>query len=490
MLSLLVTLSMYFTNAQEKKPNIIYILADDLGYGDVSIFNKESKINTSNIDRLARSGMRFTDAHSGSAVCTPTRYGIMTGRYAWRSKLTSGVTWSYDSALIEPSRKTIALLLKQEGYSTACIGKWHLGLNWQKGNKGNIDLFQSIKRGPTTMGFDYFYGITASLDIPPYVYILNDRITATSIDTIQATTGKGFWRKGPIGNDFKHEEVMSAFIDSSINFIRQQAKINHPFFLYLPLAAPHTPILPTSAYLGKSNTNEYGDFVLMVDDMIGKIMGEVKKAGIEENTMIVFTSDNGCSPQANFKELENVGHHPSYVYRGAKADIYEGGHRVPFIVKWPSVIKPNGVSDKTISLTDFFATINDLFNQTIEDNSGEDSYSILPLLTGNVKNHKRTDVVNHSIEGNFAIRKGKWKLEFCPGSGGWSYPTPSETKSLSLPVIQLYNLKRDSSEQHNVYAKHPGIVKKLTTLMESQIDNGRSTPGSHQQNAVQVKLMK
>lgn len=475
--------------AQQKKPNIIYILADDLGYGDVSCLNEQSKIKTANIDSMARSGMRFTDAHSNSAVCTPTRYGIMTGRYAWRGKLTSGVTWSYDSALIESNRKTVASLLKSAGYTTACIGKWHLGLDWSKDSKGDIDLFQPIKRGPTTMGFDHFFGITASLDIPPYVYIRNDKITATSIDSIQATTGKPFWRKGPIGNDFKHEEVMATFIDASVEFIREQSRQEKPFFLYLPLAAPHTPILPKSTYKGKSGTNEYGDFVLMMDDMIGKIIDEVRQSGIEENTIIIFTSDNGCSPNADFKELEKVGHNPSYIYRGTKADIYEGGHRVPFIVKWPDKVTPNTICEKTISLTDLFSTVSNMNNQAVDDNSGEDSYSILPLLTGRDKAYKRKNVIHHSIEGNFAIRKGKWKLVFCPSSGGWSYPTPAETESLSLPLVQLYNMNSDASEQFNISANHPGKIRRLSALIQQQIDNGRSTPGIPQKNTLPLKLL-
>jgi arylsulfatase A-like enzyme len=225
--------------------------------------------------------------------------------------------------------------------------------------------------------------------------------------------------------------------------------------------------------------------------MVGRIIDAVKKAGVEENTMIVFTSDNGCSPSANFKELEEAGHHPSHEYRGAKADIYEGGHRVPFIVKWPKQVNDNSVSNKTISLTDFFATIAEINHQSIEDNSGEDSYSLLPILLNNRKTrYHRADVIHHSIDGSFAIRKGKWKLEFCSGSGGWSYPTPEETESHILPPVQLYNMKKDSSEQHNLYSKHPSLVSEMTTLMQSQIDNGRSTPGLRQQNALSIKLLK
>lgn len=269
------------SNAQSSRPNIIYILADDMGYGDASCLNKNSRLHTANIDKIAAAGMRFTDAHSNSAVCTPTRYGILTGRYAWRTSLQSGVLWSYDMPLIEKGRTTVASLLKQKGYETACIGKWHLGLGWQKGTDGKVDFSKEITEGPNQNGFNYFYGITASLDIPPYFYIENNKITATSIYSIAGTSGKGFWRPGPIGNDFKHEEVLPHLTNKAVEYIKAQANSNKPFFLYFPLPSPHTPILPTKDYLGKSGTNEYGDFVLMTDDMIGKILAAVKEAGIE-----------------------------------------------------------------------------------------------------------------------------------------------------------------------------------------------------------------
>lgn len=473
-----------------KKPNIIYILADDLGYGDLSSLNKNSKIKTSHIDALAKQGMKFTDAHSNSAVCTPTRYGILTGRYAWRTKLQNGVTWSYDDALIDNNRTTVASFLKEQGYTTACIGKWHLGMNWPKNNSDLIDFFGPIENGPIEKGFDYFYGIPASLDIPPYVYIKNNQITATKIDTIKGTSGKGFWREGPIGNDFKHATVLSTLTDNAIEYIAT-SKTNKPYFLYLPLPAPHTPILPSKEYLGKSNTNEYGDFVLMLDDMIGKIMDAVKKRGDEQNTMIIFTSDNGCSLAADFKELEKVGHNPSFIFRGAKSDIFEGGHRIPFIVKWPNTIAPNSVSETTICLTDFLATCADLLHQKLPDNTAEDSFSILPLLASDSKEkYKRNAIVHHSIDGNFSIRKGKWKLEFCAGSGGWAFPTAQDLKKLNLPALQLYNLENDISEKENIADKNPLIVKELTLLMKKYIDDGRSTAGLRQENDVEIKLNK
>ena len=485
--TILIMLLLTQTVFGQQKPNIIYILADDLGYGDVSCFNKNSKIHTKHIDALAQQGLKFTDAHSNSAVCTPTRYGILTGRYAWRSPIKSGVLWSYDTHLIEPERLTVAALLKKNGYQTACIGKWHLGMDWAKNTpdvsgqvEGGIDFFKPIKNGPTTLGFDYFYGITASLDIPPYFYIQNDKITATKIDSIEETHGKGFWRKGPIGNDFKHEEVLPTMANKAIEFI-QKADKNKPYFLYLPLPAPHTPILPTKEYLGKSGTNEYGDFVLMVDDIVGRVMETVKTTGNEKNTIIIFTSDNGCSIAADFKELASLGHNPSGVLRGTKADIFEGGHRIPFIVKWGNTIKNNSVSDKTICLTDFMATCAALMNEKLPDNAGEDSYNLLPLFQNKPNEYQREATVMHSIDGNFSIRKDKWKLVFGAGSGGWSSPKTGKEED-GLPIVQLYDMKNDISETKNVQAENSLIVKDLTTLMTQYVNNGRSTKGAPQSN--------
>ncbi|MEL6945039.1 MAG: arylsulfatase, partial [Bacteroidota bacterium] len=316
---------------KENLPNIIYILADDLGYGDLSCNNENSKIQTPNIDQLAAEGMLFTDAHSGSAVCTPTRYGVLTGRYAWRSRLERGVTWSYDRHLIDPDRQTVADILKEKGYETACIGKWHLGLDWGMNSaSGLVDFFKPINYSPNEYGFDYFFGIAASLDIPPYLYIENDRITASKIDTIPAQSGKGFWRESPIGDDFEMEGVLPKFTEKAVAFIDEKSKKDDPFFLYFPLPAPHTPILPTEKFKGISGTNEYGDFVVMVDDLVRQVIDAVERNDIADNTLVIFTSDNGCSPMADFEELDSLGHQPSYIYRGHKADIFEGGHRVPF----------------------------------------------------------------------------------------------------------------------------------------------------------------
>ena len=464
-------------------PNIVYILADDLGYGDLTCYNPESKIATGHLDRLAREGMMFTDAHSGSAVCTPTRYGILTGRYAWRSTLKRGVTWSYDPLLIDTKRLTVASLLKTHGYHTACIGKWHLGLDWQQDASGKTDITLPVKNGPNNVGFDYFFGITASLDIPPYVYMENDRATTTSIDTIEAMEGKAFWRRGPIGDDFKHKEVLPKLTEKAVDYIKQRAEGEAPFFLYFPLPAPHTPILPTDEFTGKSGVKAYGDFVLMVDDLVAQIVSALEENGLKENTLIIFTSDNGCAPVAGIKEMNSFGHYPSYIFRGHKADIFEGGHRVPFIANWPAKIKGGAQSDETVCLTDFMATCAGITDSELPDNAGEDSFNLLPVLfRESYEAPLREATVHHSVDGYYAIRQGKWKLLFCPGSGGWSFPKPKEARAEGLPMMQLYDLETDPGEQENLADQHPSIVKNLTELMAKYTREGRSTPGSPRQN--------
>lgn len=322
---------MRISKTKQNAQNIIIILADKLGYGDVSFFNEDSKILTKNIDALANRGVSFTDAHSGSSVCTPTRYGLLTGRYAWRLTLKRGVTWSYDDHIIDSSRMTVASYLQAKGYNTACIGKWHLGIDWARDSLDSLIFTEPITNGPNSLGFDYFQGIPASLDIPPYFYIENDRITAAKIDTVPASPLPEFWRTGPIGNDFKHVEVLPRITEKAKEFIAENALDKNPFLLYFPLPAPHTPILPTKAFEGKSNLTAYADFVLMVDDVVGQILNEIDNSGIRDNTIVIFTSDNGFAPYVDLQAHEDAGHYPSYIYRGYKSDIYEGGHRMPFI---------------------------------------------------------------------------------------------------------------------------------------------------------------
>lgn len=480
----------------QAQPNIIYILADDLGYGDIGAFNPYGKIKTPAIDQLAAEGMRFTDAHTSSAVCTPTRYGILTGRYNWRSPLKSSVLTGASKALIPKERTTVASLLKKQGYHTAFIGKWHLGWDWALKSTdstlgegwnhedfNNIDFSKPIANGPNSLGFDYAYGHSGSLDMAPYVYVENGKATMVP-DSITEDTGKyTWWRKGPTSKDFIHEDVTPNFFRKSFAHIKERANKEEPFFLYLALPSPHTPILPTEEWQGKSDINPYADFMMMIDDYMGQLAEVLKETGIEEETMVIFTSDNGCSPQADFAVLAEKGHDPSYVFRGHKADIYEGGHRVPFIVKWPQKVQPGSSSDQTICTTDFFATVAEITGAQPQENEGEDSFSMLPLLMGSpTSNYGRTSIVHHSINGSFALRKGKWKLIFAPGSGGWSSPKPNSEEEKNLPAYQLYDLTTDIAEQQNLQDEYPEIVEELKAEMASLISNGRSTPGSNQSN--------
>ncbi len=470
---------------EEPKPNIIFILADDLGYGDVSAYNENSKIKTTNIDELASEGVMFTDAHTSSAVCSPTRYGILTGRYNWRSTLKKHVLYGYSKALIPDSRKTIAGFLKDNGYKTAGIGKWHLGWDWNNVDAGDslVDFSKKIKNGPTTLGFDYWYGFNGSLDMAPYVWVENDQPTMVPTKTT-SNTGQAMWRKGPTSDDFVHEEALPEITKRSVDFINSNSKKDKPFFLYMPLPAPHTPILPTSEFQGKSGLeNPYGDFVLMVDNVVGQIMEALKKQGVAENTILIFTSDNGCSDQADFEQLATKGHDPSYVFRGHKADIFEGGHRVPYIVRWPAKVAP-GISDQLLCTTDFYATVADALGiaSSITDDSAEDSYSFLGALKMPSEAPVRSSIVHHSINGSFAYRKGNYKTIMCPGSGGWSHPKPNSPEEADLPKIQLYNLGDDIGETNNLYPANQELAGTYQEELTKIIMDGRSTKGIPQKN--------
>ncbi len=473
-----------------KRPNIVYILADDLGIGDVSAFNEGSRLKTIHIDRLAAEGMKFTDAHTSSSVCTPTRYGILTGRYNWRSELKKGVLGGYSAPLITPDRLTVAQFLKNQRYHTGFVGKWHLGWDWHMkgapaGNNNldtrpEVDFSRPVSNGPQEKGFVYSYGFSGSLDMAPYVYVENGKATSVPVKNTVSTDSKGFWREGPTSDDFVHAEVLQHLTRKAVGYIDEHAGKEDPFFLYFALPAPHTPILPSSPYLGKSNTNFYGDFVLETDGVVGQILSALEKNGVRDNTLVIFTSDNGCSPRAGFDELAKVGHNPGYIYRGSKADLYEGGHRVPFVVSWPAVVAKGAVSRNPICTTDFLATVSEIAESPLPDNAGEDSFSFLPVLSGGSQGAERA-IVHHSIEGRFAIRKENWKLILWSGSGGWSSPkTGEETKG--LPPFQLYDLETDPGERNNLSAINPGKVKELEALLVRYILDGRSTPGKKQKN--------
>lgn len=376
-------------------------------------------------------------------------------------------------------------MLRKNGYTTAGIGKWHLGWDWDNidAGKDKVDFSKPVQNGPTTRGFDYFYGFCGSLDMAPYVYIENDMPTSLP-DRETVNEGKySWWRKGPTGADFVHEEVLPNLVDRACNYIKEKAKADQPYFLYLPLPAPHTPILPTEEFRGKSGIGEYGDFVLMVDAMVGKVLQAVKESGEDGNTIVVFTTDNGCSPAAGIKEMEAQGHRPNSIYRGHKADLFDGGHRIPCILRWPEGTKPHEVR-QTVCLTDFYATFVAINGYKLMDSEGEDSYNLLPAIVSETEiDPIREATVHHSIDGQFTIRQGDWKLLLSASSGGWSAPTPTDTLALdSLPPIQLYNMKDDPSETTNVEAEHPEIVSRLRALMAKYVREGRSTPGAPQKN--------
>lgn len=471
------------------KPNLIFILADDQGYGDVS--HAGGLAPTPHIDRLAKEGMRFKDAHTTSSVCTPTRYSILTGRYNWRSRLKKSVLFGLDKPLIPQSRTTVAGFLHDQGYRTGIVGKWHLGLGWQKlpngevrkaaqgptkGGGWDIDYSKPVEGGPNDLGFDESFIIPASLDMFPYVYLRD------GLATQEATVTKAFHRPGPSGKDFEAINCLRDFAREARAFIAGESK--KPFFLYLPLTSPHTPIVPGPDWQGKSNLGKYGDFVMETDWVVGEVLAELDKQGIAENTLVLFTTDNGCSPAAGIPNLVKQGHLPNAHWRGHKADIFEGGHRVPFVVRWPGKVKAGSETDQLVSTVDFFATAADIVGagDKISDNTAEDSFSFHHTLTGG-DDAVRPFLIHHSIGGQFAIRRGKWKLCLCPGSGGWSAPRPAQAlKSDKYPPVQLYDLDADPGEKNNVQDKHPELVTELVDLLVVAIKKGRTSDGSAQSN--------
>lgn len=454
-------------------PNIVIMLADDMGFGEVQKFNPDrGKIPTPHLDSLANEGMIFTDAHSGSSVCTPTRYGLLTGRYAWRTRLQSGVLTGGES-LIAKDRLTMAKLLKQAGYSTAVIGKWHLGMLFDgKKISGKVPVGAAVTHGPVDYGgFELFQGFHHARQIE--VWIENDKVNE-SIEAI---------------------EMLPRLTQSAIDFIHKNASSDRPFFLYVPWSSPHSPVVPAAEWQGKSGLNEHADFVMQTDDSFGQVIAALKQEGLFENTLVICAADNGTSaPTSNLQQLEAMGHFPSGPLRGSKADIWDGGHRVPMIASWPAVIQAGGRCGEAICLNDIFATVAEIVDATLPSDAAEDSFSLLPLLQGN-GGFQRAPVVHHSIGGYFAIRDGDWKLSLCPRSGGWTGERPSKKSwkaavEQGLPLVQLYNVKEDLGERDNLAASMPGKVAELRSKLEQLIGSGRSTPGPDQPNDVKVKIDK
>ena len=475
------------------KPNVIVVMADDLGIGDISPTNSDCKIKTPNLQKMAAEGLTFLDAHTPSSVCTPTRYGLLTGRYNWRSRLARGVLSGTSSHLIPADRPTLGHLMQGGGYHTAMIGKWHLGWDWQKtGNK--IDFTKPVRNGPDINGFDYYYAHCGSLDMPPYVWVDTGRVTAQP-DRIEGVTKQqdryGWYRKGPIGADFRISEVLPHLFDKSIEYVNSRAngaRSGKPFFLYLALPAPHTPIVPVPPFKDASELNPYADFVMQMDHHMGQLLKVVAEAGLDDDTLVIFTSDNGCSPEANFPLLQEHGHHPSGKFRGHKADIYEGGHRVALIARWPGEIAGGRKTAALACLTDIYTTLQAVTKQEKQPLGGEDGYSLLPVFHGQ-ENSGRETLVSHSIGGSFAVRQGAWKLCLSAGSGGWSAPREAEAKKMGLPPMQLFNLVEDPAEKQNLVNDEPKKVNQLLLLLREQVQNGRCTPGEPLKNDREIQFL-
>lgn len=450
-----------------EKPNIVFIMCDDLGYGDVQCLNPEhGKIATPGADALAKQGMTFTDAHSGSSVCTPTRYGLLTGRYSWRTTLQKGVVTGFAPCLIDEDRPTVASFLKEHGYQTAIIGKWHLNFQYcdpQTGKPYKAKDFKSppvgtkIPDGPLARGFDYYHGFHHARDMQ--TVIENDTVIA---------------HDPPI-------HMLPRLTRKSVEYIDQHAGGKQPFFLYIPLGSPHTPILPTEAWQGKSGLGDYGDFVMETDNVVVEVSKALERNGLTDNTLVIFTSDNGCSKAAGIQKLAEQGHIVSAHLRGSKADIWDGGHRVPFLVRWPGKVEAGSTSDQLICLTDWFATAAELIGAEVPSDACEDSVSFLPALSGKPISSTRAGVVHHSVSGHFAYRQGPWKLALARGSGGWSSPNEKQAGK-NAPKAQLYNMTEDVGEQDNRYLTEVSIAQRLLKQLQADVERGRSTDGPKSKN--------
>lgn len=501
--ALLLVLS---SSLSAKAPNIILILADDMGPGEMS--HAGGLIPTPALDRMAAEGMRFNDAHTSSAVCTPTRYGILTGRYNWRSRLKKSVLFSTTSpALMDPERLNLPQFLKDNGYYTGMLGKWHLGVDWvlldkddpnykpKFFNSWTIDYTQPLTNGPLDMGFDEAYYVSGSLDMPPYTYIDGDRVVKIP------TVNKGFphsdynehVRIGAAAEDFDASTSLEEWATRAQKFIHSRAVAapEQPFFLYMPITSPHTPVTPGKAFKGRyPRYGWYADFIAETDWVVEQVLKAVQEAGVDEETMVIFTADNGFasyvfSSKKNPKRkapLMEDGYAPSAHYRGFKTSVYEGGHRVPFLVRWPATVEADSVSDVTICTTDFFATFADMIGQkdTIPADAAEDSFSFYSSLKGGAE-PIRPFTIHHSGAGTFAIRKGDWKLiltERTPG-GGYIPRRPIKTPS---EVVQLYNMKEDPSETTNLEMQYPERIEELVQELSVALRRGRTTPGPEQTN--------
>jgi len=481
------------TIAPAAQPNIVILYADDMGYGDLGIQNPDSKIPTPHLDQLAREGMRFSDGHSSSGICTPSRYALLTGTHHWRRF--HGIVQAMGESVFEKDELTLPEMLKEKGYDTACIGKWHLGWDWDairkpgapKGRNSHVDFDWSkpVPGGPLDHGFDHYFGDTV-INFPPYAWIEDDiliRAPDTDLDTkaMNAVTKEGSWeaRPGPALKDWDFYKVLPTLTEKSVEYVLSRKGNPKPFFLYVPYPSPHAPIIPNDEFDGKSKAGPYGDFVVQTDDACGRVLAALKEIGAEENTIVVFSADNGPEHYAYARE-EKFGHWSAKPFRGLKRDIYEGGHHVPFLIRWPGALKPGSVCDGLVSQVDLMATFASLVGYELPDEAALDSYDLLPFLTGKAEATPRASHVHNTKKDHYAIRDGKWLLVNAqtgylrPAPKAWEarHGYPPEDK---LPV-ELYDFEKDPSQKTNLAAEHPEIVQKLQELLAKIREDGHSAP--------------
>lgn len=453
-----------------ERPNVVYILCDDLGWGDIDVYNPHSAVPTPHCNAFAKQGMRFTDMHAASAVCTPSRYSILTGRYPWRSRLKKGVLVGDSPNLIEPGRMTVPSMLKDAGYYTAGVGKWHLGL----GDSDKTDFTKPLLPGPISHGFDYYFGIPASLDMAPYLYFENDHVVEQpSIPDAGSKEPRGvFWRPGLRAPGFEFPQVLPTLTHKAEDILHRRAEHKEqPFFLYFALPSPHTPWVPLPEYHGKSGAGDYGDYAAEVDAMIGRVLDTIHDLGFDDNTLVVLTSDNG----ADWKpaDIERYPHRANADWKGEKADVWEAGHRIPFIARWPRHIPAGTICSDTGSLTDLMGTLAAVLHRTLPPDAGEDSFNLLPMLINPNHPQIRKSIIDESNGGMMTIREGDWKLELGLGSGGFTAPEHVDPAAGGVQG-QLYNLANDPHEYYNLWAQRPDIVQRLTQMLNNDIASGHT----------------
>jgi arylsulfatase A len=480
------------------KPNVIVIYTDDQGYGDMSALNPQSKFQTPNLDRLANEGMVFTDGHCSDTVCTPSRYSLLTGRYSWRTTLKSGVLGAEGDCLIARDRMTVASLLKENGYQTAMFGKWHLRMLFP-GSAGKRDWTQPITDGPNEHGFDYFFGIPASMNYGVLTFIENTHVMEPPSQWThkkQVPEHNTFRFMPPYDDErqssgdieiapgFRDDICLKVCTERTVEYIAshaETAKAGQPFFIYLALNSPHLPHCAAPEFLGKSKVDAYGDFMLETDYRIGQVLTALDEHGLTQNSLVFMSSDNG--PETGYAErFRQYQHASNAAFKGGKRDIYEGGHRVPFVMRWPAVIQAGRICDEPVSQVDLLATCADIVGATLPANAGEDSFSLWPVMQNEeFPQPVRGPLIHHSSSGHFAIREGRWKLNLFRGSGGSLKPKFIQPKP-GEPPFELYDMQQDWRESTNVYDQHPDVVERLMTRATSIVREGRSTPGLAQPN--------